>query len=67
MLSLLLLELLSASLLFVLLPVLVAVLAVPEVIPATLDWSWVSAVHTGVAAHLSLHTILVGVFFRTIC
>jgi len=62
MLSLLLLELLSASLLFVLLPVLVAVLAIPDVIPATLDWSWVSAVHSGVAAHLSLHTILIGVF-----
>jgi poly-beta-1,6-N-acetyl-D-glucosamine synthase len=57
MLTLLLLELLTSSLFFVLLPFLVLVL----VVPAALTWPGVALVYDTVAAHMSLQVLLFGV------
>jgi poly-beta-1,6-N-acetyl-D-glucosamine synthase len=61
MLGLLLVELLSASVLLLLLPFIVLILALPELVPQTLDWSWAATVHAFVAEHISLQTIAIGV------
>jgi poly-beta-1,6-N-acetyl-D-glucosamine synthase len=58
--GLLLLELVTASVMFLLLPIVVAALAVPELVPAVLRLPEVAATHSAVADHLSLHTLLVG-------
>jgi hypothetical protein len=61
MLCVLLLELLTASLTFLVLPVIVVILAVPDLFPPVLHWPVASAVHTAVASHTSLRTIYLGV------
>ncbi|MGH3973651.1 MAG: glycosyltransferase, partial [Pseudonocardiaceae bacterium] len=61
MLTLLLLELLTSSMFFVLLPLLVIVLAVPAVYPGALTWPGIAPVYDTVAAHMSLQMLLLGV------
>ncbi len=61
MLALLLLELLASSLIFVLLPLVVLVLLVPEIVPSALIWAPFASVHTAVAAHITLSAVLFGV------
>ena len=61
MVSLLLLELLTASLTFLILPVIVVILAVPDLFPVVLHWAPASTVHAAVADHTSLRTIGLGV------
>ena len=61
MLCVLLLELLTASLAFLVLPVIVIALAVPDLFPLVLHWPVASTVHSAVASHTSLRTICVGV------
>ncbi|HEY6422114.1 MAG TPA: glycosyltransferase [Pseudonocardiaceae bacterium] len=61
MLALLILELLTSSLFFMLLPSLVLILAVPAVDPDALAWPGVAPVHDAVAAHMTLQVLLFGV------
>jgi biofilm PGA synthesis N-glycosyltransferase PgaC len=61
MLCLLLLELLTASLAFLTLPVVVAVLAVPDLFPAVLHWPVASTVHSAIAGHIGLPAIYLGI------
>ena len=61
MLALMLLELVSASLLFLLLPLVLLVLALPYLDAATLALPGFGTVHAVVAAHMSLRTVLFGV------
>lgn len=61
MLGLLLAELISASVVLVMLPFIVLVLAVPDLVPQALAWSPLADVHGFVAAHLSLRIIVLGV------
>jgi hypothetical protein len=61
MLSLLLIELISSSLLFFLLPLALIVLAVPELAGPAVTWPGFAEVHTVVAAHLTLTAVLLGV------
>ncbi|HWG63102.1 MAG TPA: glycosyltransferase family 2 protein [Streptosporangiaceae bacterium] len=61
MLTLLLLELVTSSLLFFLLPLALLVLAVPEIAGSALSWPGFAEVHNAVAAHLRLSTIFFGV------
>ncbi|MGQ0717209.1 MAG: glycosyltransferase family 2 protein [Pseudonocardiales bacterium] len=61
MLTLLLLELLTSSLFFLLLPFLLIVLAVPAVYSTVLTWPGIAPVYDTVAAHMSLQVLLFGV------
>src|SRR5262249_20276481 len=61
MLTVLLLELLTSSMFFVLLPVLVAVLAVPAVYPDALAWPGLAPVHEAVSSHMTLQVLLLAV------
>ena len=61
MLCLLLLELLTASVLFLVLPVIVAILAIPDLFPQVLHWPAAQEVHAAVAGHVSLQAIALGV------
>jgi biofilm PGA synthesis N-glycosyltransferase PgaC len=61
MLTVLLLELLTSSMFFVLLPLLVVVLAVPAVYPEALSWPVLATVHTDVAEHMNLRVLLLAV------
>jgi biofilm PGA synthesis N-glycosyltransferase PgaC len=61
MLTVLLLELLTSSMFFLLLPLLVLVLAVPAAYPAALAWPGIAPVHDAIAAHLSLQVLLFAV------
>jgi cellulose synthase/poly-beta-1,6-N-acetylglucosamine synthase-like glycosyltransferase len=61
MLALLLLELVSASLLFLLLPLVLVILAVPYLDAAALALPGFGAAHAVVAAHMNLRTVLLGV------
>ena len=61
MLALLLIELITSSLLFFLLPLALLVLAVPDVVGGALAWPGFSEVHAEVAAHLTLTAVLFGV------
>lgn len=61
MLCVLLLELLTASLGFLVLPVVVAILAVPDLVPQVLHWPVALTVHSAVASHVTLRTIAIGV------
>ncbi len=61
MLALTLTELITSSLLFVLLPPLVAVLVLPHAYGGALAWPVFGPIHTAVAAHVSLTRILYGV------
>jgi biofilm PGA synthesis N-glycosyltransferase PgaC len=61
MLTVLLLELLTSSMFFLLLPLLVLVLAVPAAYPAALAWPGIAPVHDAIAAHMSLQVLLFAV------
>jgi hypothetical protein len=61
MLALLLLELVTASLLFLLLPLVLAILALPYLDAAALALPGAAAAHALVAAHMNLRTVLLGV------
>jgi cellulose synthase/poly-beta-1,6-N-acetylglucosamine synthase-like glycosyltransferase len=61
MLSLLLIELITSSLLFFLLPLALIVLAVPDLAGDALSWPAFGELHTVVAAHLTLTAVLFGV------
>ena len=61
MLCVLLLELLTASVTFLILPVIIAILAIPDLFPLVLHWPAVSMVHSAVASHVSLRNIGLGV------
>lgn len=61
MLAVLLLEFITASIIFVLLPLITGILAIPEVAPSVLNWAPMADVHTAVAAHMNLTAVVVGV------
>jgi poly-beta-1,6-N-acetyl-D-glucosamine synthase len=61
MLALLLLELVTSSVLFALLPLVLLVLAVPEVAGGVASWPWFADVYAAVSAHVRLTTVLFGV------
>ena len=61
MVTLLLIELITSSLLFFLLPLALIVLAVPELAGGALTWPGFGEVHTVVAAHLTFTAVLFGV------
>jgi cellulose synthase/poly-beta-1,6-N-acetylglucosamine synthase-like glycosyltransferase len=60
MLCLLLLELITAAVTFLLLPLLVLVLVLPDITAAALTWPVVGPLHTVLAAHLNLPALLFG-------
>ena len=61
MLTLLLIELITSSLLFFLLPLALIVLAVPDLAGDALSWPGFGEMHTLVAAHVTLTAVLFGV------
>jgi poly-beta-1,6-N-acetyl-D-glucosamine synthase len=61
MLALLLLELLASSIIFVMLPLVLLVLLVPDLVPSALIWAPFANVHTVVAAHITFSALLFGV------
>jgi poly-beta-1,6-N-acetyl-D-glucosamine synthase len=61
MLALLLLELVISSLLFLLLPLLLVTLTLPDLAPGTLAWSPFAQVHQEIAAHMTLSGVFFGV------
>jgi hypothetical protein len=61
MLAVLLLELITSSAIFLLLPLLLAVLVVPDLAHSTLGWLPFADVHAVVAAHMKLSAVLFGV------
>ena len=61
MISALLLELLTASLIFLVLPAIVAVLALPGLFPLVLHWPVASTIHSAISNHITLRTIFLGV------
>ena len=61
MLTLLLIELITSSLLFLLLPLALIVLAVPDLAGDALSWPGFGEAHTLVAAHVTLTAVLFGV------
>jgi poly-beta-1,6-N-acetyl-D-glucosamine synthase len=61
MLAVLLLEFITSSTIFVILPLLAAVLAIPELAPSALNWVPMAEAHTAVAAHMNLTAIVIGV------
>ena len=60
MLCLLLLELVTAAVTFLVLPLLVVVLVLPDITPAALTWPVEGPLHTVIAAHLNLPALLFG-------
>ena len=61
MLALLLFELITSSVIFLILPLIVAVLAIPDVDAGTLTWPGFAELHAAVAAHMTLSAVLFGV------
>jgi poly-beta-1,6-N-acetyl-D-glucosamine synthase len=61
MLALLLLELMTSSVLFVLLPLILLVLAVPDLAGSVLSWPWFDQIHRAVSTHVRLTAVLFGV------
>ena len=61
MLSLLLLELVTSSLIFVILPALLLILVIPELYPAAAAWPGFGTVYALTAAHMKLSVIFFGV------
>jgi cellulose synthase/poly-beta-1,6-N-acetylglucosamine synthase-like glycosyltransferase len=61
MLCLLLLELLTASVAFLVLPLVVTILAVPDLFPQVLHWPEAATVHSAIASHVSWQTLYLGV------
>jgi biofilm PGA synthesis N-glycosyltransferase PgaC len=61
MLALMLLELVTSSLMFVVLPVIVLVLAVPDLVTSAVSWPGFGPLYTAVSAHMTLERIFFGV------
>ena len=61
MLAVLLLEFITASTIFVVLPLLAGILLVPDLLPSVLHWLPMADVHGAVAAHMNLSAIVFGV------
>jgi poly-beta-1,6-N-acetyl-D-glucosamine synthase len=61
MLAVLLLELITSSTIFLLLPLLIAVLVVPDLAHSALHWHAFGDVHAVIAAHMKLSAVLFGV------
>jgi len=61
MLAVLLLEFITASTIFVILPVIAAILVVPELAPSALHWVPMADVHAAVAAHMNVTAVVFGV------
>jgi biofilm PGA synthesis N-glycosyltransferase PgaC len=61
MLTMLLLELLTSSMFFLVLPLLVLILAVPAVYPDALSWPGITPAHDMIATHMSLQVLLLAV------
>jgi poly-beta-1,6-N-acetyl-D-glucosamine synthase len=61
MLAVLLLELITSSTIFLLLPLLIAVLVVPDLAHSVLHWHAFGDVHAVIAAHMKLSAVLFGV------
>jgi poly-beta-1,6-N-acetyl-D-glucosamine synthase len=61
MLALLLLELITSSVLFALLPLILLVLAMPDLASGATSWPWFYDVYHPVHAHVRLATVLIGV------
>jgi poly-beta-1,6-N-acetyl-D-glucosamine synthase len=61
MVALLLIETVTSSLIYLLLPLLLLVFAVPELMGGAQYWPWFAPVYTAVAAHLRLSTVFYGV------
>jgi biofilm PGA synthesis N-glycosyltransferase PgaC len=61
MLAVLLLEFITASVIFVILPLIAVLLVIPDLAPSTLHWAPMADVHTAVAAHMNLTALLFGV------
>jgi biofilm PGA synthesis N-glycosyltransferase PgaC len=61
MLTMLLLELLTSSMFFLVLPLLVLILAVPAVYPDALSWPGITPAHDMIATHMRLQVLLLAV------
>ena len=61
MLAVLLLEFITASTIFVILPLIAAILVIPDLAPSALHWVPMADVHTAVAAHMNLPAVVFGV------
>jgi cellulose synthase/poly-beta-1,6-N-acetylglucosamine synthase-like glycosyltransferase len=61
MVALLLIETVTSSLIFLLLPMLLLVFAVPELMGGAQYWPWFAPVYTAVAAHVRLSTVFYGI------
>jgi biofilm PGA synthesis N-glycosyltransferase PgaC len=61
MLTMLLLELLTSSMFFLVLPLLVLILTVPAVYPDALSWPGITPAHDMIATHMSLQVLLLAV------
>jgi poly-beta-1,6-N-acetyl-D-glucosamine synthase len=61
MLAVLLLEFITASTIFVILPLLAGILLIPDLAPSALHWVPLADVHAAVAAHMNLSAIVFGV------
>jgi cellulose synthase/poly-beta-1,6-N-acetylglucosamine synthase-like glycosyltransferase len=61
MIFLLLLELMTASLIFLAMPAIVTILAVPDLFPKVLHWPEVATVHSDIASYVTLRAVLFGV------
>jgi poly-beta-1,6-N-acetyl-D-glucosamine synthase len=61
MLAVLLLEFITASTIFVILPVIAGILLIPDLAPSTLNWVPMADVHTAVAAHMNVTAVVFGV------
>ena len=61
MLALLLLELVTSSVLFVLLPLIALILVVPDLAGSAVTWPWFGEVYRAVSPHVRLSTVLFGV------
>ncbi len=62
MLALMLIELITSSVLLVVLPVIVLILLVPDLIPSAATWPAFGPLHTVVAGHMTLKVIFLGAF-----
>ncbi|HUC24069.1 MAG TPA: glycosyltransferase family 2 protein [Streptosporangiaceae bacterium] len=61
MLAILLLEFITASTIFVILPLIAGILAIPDLAPSVLNWAPMADVHTAVAAHMNVTAVVFGV------
>ncbi|MGE5289603.1 MAG: glycosyltransferase family 2 protein [Micromonosporaceae bacterium] len=61
MLALLLLELITGSLLFLMLPVVLLILLLPYLDAGALSWPGFATVHTVISAHMNLRSVLLGI------